>query len=137
MAAIKASGEITEDPSSDDYDALVYTWNAEIIEAFSSSMVQVRVERAHTGEHVNIMIQALWTRDGSLPQGLTIQNTYTELRQGSKSAVVVVRNCMAYLQTLQKKTPMARAVAATPVPGPPMEAQLQEGDEPQDPHTSK
>ena len=33
-------------------------------------------------------------------QGLTIQNTYTELRQGSKKAVVVVRNSMAYPQTL-------------------------------------
>ena len=45
---------------------------------------------------------------------------------------------MAYLQTLQKKTPVARAVAVLPVPKPPMEAQLQEGDdEPQDPHTPK
>ena len=32
---------------------------------------------------------------------------------------------------------MARAVTATLVPEPPMEAQLQEGDEPQDPHTLK
>ena len=59
-------------------------------------------------------------------QGLTIQSTYTELRQGSKNADVVVRNSTAYPQTLQKKTSMARAVAATPVPGPPIEAQLQE-----------
>ena len=76
--------------------------------------------------------------DGSLPPGLTIQNTYTELREGSKKAVVVVRNSMAYLQTLQKKTLVVRAAAALPVPKPPKEAQLQEeGDEPQDPHTPK
>ena len=50
-------------------------------------------------------------KDGFLPQGLTIQNMYTELRQGSKKAVVVVRNSMAYSQTLQKKTPVARVVA--------------------------
>ena len=84
------------------------------------------------------MIQALWTEDGPLPQGLTIQNMYMELRQGSKKAVVVVRNSIAYLQTLRKKTLVARAVAALPVPKPPMEIQLQEGsDEPQDPHTPK
>ena len=42
------------------------------------------------------MVQALWPEDGSLQQGLTVQNTYTELRQGSKKAVMVVRNNMAY-----------------------------------------
>ena len=31
---------------------------------------------------------------------------------------MVVRNSMAYLQTLQKKTPVARVVAASPVPEP-------------------
>ena len=36
------------------------------------------------GEHINVMVQALWTQDGSLPQGLTVQNTYTELRKGSE-----------------------------------------------------
>ena len=46
----------------------------------------------------------LWTGDGSLPQGLTVQNTYTDLRQGSKKAVMVLRNSMAYPQTLQNKT---------------------------------
>ena len=48
MTAIKVGGEIMEEPSSDDYDELVYTWNVETIEAFSSCVVQVRVERANT-----------------------------------------------------------------------------------------
>ena len=100
-------------------------------------MVPVKVGKAYTRGCINIMVQALWTKEGSLLQGLTVQNTYTELRQGSKKAVVVVRNSMAYPQTLQKKTPVARAVTVLPVPEPPMEAQLQEGDKPQDPHTPK
>ena len=84
------------------------------------------------------MAQALWTEDGSLLQGLTIQNTYTELGQGSKKAVMVVRNSAASPQTLQKKTPLARAVAATLLPESPVEAQLQEGgNEPQDPCAPK
>ena len=40
---------------------------------------------------------------------------------------MVVRNSTAYQKTLQKKNPVAKAVAVTPVPEPPMEAQLQEG----------
>ena len=67
-----------------------------------------------------------------------MQNTYTELRQGSKKAVMVVRNNTTYLQTLQKKTLVARALAASPVPKPPEEEQLLEGaDESHDPHTSR
>ena len=51
---------------------------------------------------------------------------------------MVVRNSMAYPQTLCKKTPVPRAVVATPVLGLPMESELQEGiNEPQDPHTPK
>ena len=84
------------------------------------------------------MTEALWAEDGSLPQGHTAQNTYMELRQGRKNAVVVVRNSMAYPQTLHKKTPVARAIVANLVPGLPMESQLQEGgDKPQDPHTPR
>ena len=80
----------------DGYDQLMYTQNAETIDPFSSQVVPVKSGRAHTGECINIIVQALQTKDGSLLQGLTVQNTYTELRQGSKKAVVVVRNNTAY-----------------------------------------
>ena len=116
----------------------MFTQNVETIEPFSSCVMPVKVGKAYTGEHINIMVQALWTEDGSLPQGLTVQNMYTELRQGSKKAVVVVRNSMAYSQTLQKKILVARAVAVLPVPEPPKEVQFHEGgDEPQGPHTPR
>ena len=61
----------------------MFTQNVETIEPFSSHMVPVKAGRAYTGERI-IMVQALQTKDGSLPQGLTVQNMYTELRQGSK-----------------------------------------------------
>ena len=83
MAVVKVSDEIMEEPSSDDYDEVVITWNVETIEALSSHVVQVRAKRAHTGGCINIMTQALQTGDGSLPQGFMIQNTDTELREGS------------------------------------------------------
>ena len=84
------------------------------------------------------MVQALQTEDGSLLQDITVQNTYTYFRQGSKKAVLVVRSSTAYSQTLWKKTPVARAVVALPVPEPSKEVQLQErGEEPQGPHTPR
>ena len=133
MTTMEVGDGIKEEPNSDGYDQVMFTQNVETIEPFSH-MVPVKAGRAYTGEHINVMVQALQTEDGSLPQGLTVQNMYTELRQGNKQAVVVVRNSMAYSQTLWKKTPVARAVAALPVPKLPEEVQLQEGvDGPQGP----
>ena len=67
-----------------------------------------------------------------------MQNAYTEMRKGSKKSVMVVRNSMAYPQTLKKKSPVARAVATTAVPELPAETRLPEGeDEPEGSHTPK
>ena len=101
---------------SNDDDSLIYLQKAETLEHFSSHVISVRTGKAYLGEHINVMVQALQTQDGTLPPSLTVQNTYTELRKGSKKAVVVVQNNTAYLQTLQKKTSVARAVPALPVP---------------------
>ena len=83
----------------------MYTQKAETLEPFSSHIIPVKTGKAYLGEHINVMVQALWTQDGTLPPGLTVQNTYTELRKGSKKAVVVVWNNTAYPQTLWKKNP--------------------------------
>ena len=85
--------------------------------------------KAYLGEHINVMVQALCTQDGTLLPGLTVQNTYTKLRKGSKKAVVVVQNNTAYPQTLLKKTPIARMVSALPVPVPPESESLQVRDD--------
>ena len=109
-----------------DNDSLMYTQKVETIEPFSSHIVSVKTGKAYVGECINIMLQALQTQDGSLPQGLTIQNTYTELRKGNKKAVMVVQNNTVYPQTLWKKTPVARVVVALPVPDPPKGEKLEE-----------
>ena len=100
MTTVKVGDGIAEESSSNDYNQAMFTQHVETIEAFSSHVVLVKVGKAYTRGHINIMTQALWTEDSSLLQGLTIQNMYTELRQGSKKAVMVVRNSMAYPQTL-------------------------------------
>ena len=115
-----------EEVGTNSYDQLMYTQNAETIDPFSSHIVPVKAGRAHMGECITLL------------QGLTMQNTYTELRQGSKKAVVVVRNNTVYSQTLQKKTPVIRAVAASPVLKPLEEEQLLEGAaESHDSHTPR
>ena len=64
-----------------DDDQLMYTRKVETIVPFSSHIVPVKTERAFVGEHINVIVQALQTHNGSLPQGLTVQNIYTELRK--------------------------------------------------------
>ena len=107
-----------------DDDQLMYTQNADTIEPFFSHIIPVKTGRAYVGECINVVVQALQTQDGSLPQGLTVQISYTEVRKGSKKAAVVVWNNTTYSQTLCKKTPLARVVAALPVPEPPEGEQL-------------
>ena len=117
-----ATGE--SDPS--EYDEVVTTKDTKTIDAFSSHIIHARMGMAYTGEGINVMTQALWTEDGSLLQGLTVQNAYMELQNGSKNFAVVVRNSMAYPQTLRKKTPVVRAVTVTQVPEPPMQTSVME-----------
>ena len=76
-----------------------------------------------------MMTQALHIEDGYLPQGLMVQNTYTELCGGSKNVSVVVRNSTTYSQTLRKKTPVARAVTVTWIPELPVQISLMEVSE--------
>ena len=109
-----AAGE--SDPS--DYNKVVTTKDTETIDPFSSHVIHARMGMAHTGERINVITQALCTEDGFLPKGLTVQNAYTELHAGSRNVAMVVRNSMAYLQTLRKRTPVARAVAVMWEPEP-------------------
>ena len=55
MTAIVVGDKFTVEPSSDEYDEVVFTQNVETIEAFSSHVMQVRAERAHTSGNINVM----------------------------------------------------------------------------------
>ena len=108
------------------------------MEPFSSHVIPIKTTKAYLGESLNVMVQALYAQDGTLLPCLTVQNMCTELRKGSKKAVVVVWNNTAYPQTLRKKTPMARAISVLPVPEPPEPKSLQvEDDTCSDLHTPK
>ena len=108
---------------------LMYTKKVETLEPFSSHVMPIKTTKAYLGECLSVMVQAPYAQDGTLPPGLTVQNMYTELRKGSKKAVVVVWNNTAYPQTLRKRTPMARAMSVLPVPEPPKTKSLQVEDD--------
>ena len=124
MAPVKDGNDHEEGYSTNQDGFVMHTQKVETLEPFSSHVIPVKMTEAHLGERLNVMVQALYIQDGTLPPGLTMQNTYTELRKGSKKVVVVVQNHTAYPQTLRKKTPVARAIPIqllpeTPKPGSP------------------
>ena len=63
MTTMEVGDSIVEEPNPDGYDQVMFTQNVETIEPFSSHMVPVKAKRAYTGEHINIMVQALQTED--------------------------------------------------------------------------
>ena len=99
-AATLLEDQILEGTNLNGYNKVIFTENVETIEAFSSWAISIKANKAYTGECINVMTQVLQTEDGPLPQGLTIQNAYTELWKGSKYIVMVVRNSTAYPQML-------------------------------------
>ena len=110
MAPVKVGDDHEEGYNANQEGFVMHTQKVETLESFSSHVIPVKTMEAYLGECLNIMVQALYVQDGILPPGLTVQNTYTELRKGSKKVVVVVQNHTAYPQTLWKKTPVARVI---------------------------
>ena len=82
VVATVVGNETAESPNPNGYNEVVIMRNTETIDAFPSHVIPIKAEKAYTGEHNNIMTQALWTKDCSIPQGLTIQNACTELKKG-------------------------------------------------------
>ena len=135
---VEVGNDQEEGYDTDKDSLLMYTQKTKTLEPFSSHVIPIKITKACLGECLNIMVQALYAQDRTLPPDLTVHNMYTELRKGSKKAVVVVWNNTAYPQTLRKKTPMARVISVLPVPKPPKPESLQvEDDVCSDLHTPK
>ena len=81
MMPMEVGDDEEEKFDTNDGDPLMYTQKAETLEPFSSHIIPVKTGKAYLGECGNVVVQALWTQDGTLPPALTIQNTYTELKR--------------------------------------------------------
>ena len=82
MMQMEVGGSQEGNFDSYDNDPLMYIQKVETLEPFSSHIIPVKTGKAYLGEHINIMVQDLWTQDGTLPLCLSVQNTYTKLRKG-------------------------------------------------------
>ena len=129
MTPVEVGNDWEEGCETDQNSPLMYTQKVETLAPFFSHVIPMKMMEAYLGECLNMMVQALHAQDGTLPPGITMQNTFTELRKGSKKAVVVVQNNTTYPQTLQKKTPVAGAMAMQLVPNIPKPGSLQVQDE--------
>ena len=138
MTPVEVGNDQEEGCKTDQDSPLMYTQKVETLEPFSSHMIPMKMIEVYLGEHLNVIIQALHAQDGTLPPSITMQNMYTELRKGSKKAVVVVWNNTTYPQTVWRKTPVARAMAIQLVPDITEPGSLQVQDEVYpDPQTPK
>ena len=54
-AATVEDDQATEESGLDEYDEVVATRNTETVDAFSSHVIPMKVEKAYTGECINIM----------------------------------------------------------------------------------
>ena len=59
IATMEVGDSLKEEVDTDSYDQLMYTQNIEIIQPFPSHVMPVKAGRAYTGEHINVMVQAL------------------------------------------------------------------------------
>ena len=90
MVPVEVEGDRKEGYNTSQEGFVMHTQKVEILEPFSSHVIPVEMMGAYLGECLNMMVQSLHVQDGTLSPGLTMQNTYTEVRKGSKKVVVVV-----------------------------------------------
>ena len=105
MMPVEVVNDQKEEYNTDKDSLLMYTQKVETLEPFSSHVIPLKTTKVYLGERLNVMVQALYAQDGTLPPGLMVQNTYTELRKGSKKAVAVVQNNTAYPKLLGRRLP--------------------------------
>ena len=101
-----------------DLDELGLLKNKVTILAFESIILHCRTRRTMVmGYKLHAMIQASYQEDrANLPNGVYVVKTYTELHDGSRSVLVVLRNLMGKPVHLPAGRPVARVVAANAIP---------------------
>ena len=90
MVPVEEGKDCKEGYSTNQDDFVMQTQKVETLGPFSSHVIPIQMMEAYFGKCLNMMVQALYGQDATLLPHLAVQNTYTELRKGSKKAVVVV-----------------------------------------------
>ena len=101
-----------------DLDELILLKNKTAIPAFESIILHCRTHRTMMmGYKLHVMTQANYPEDqANLPNGVYVVKTYTELHDGSRNVLVVLRNLTGKPVHLPAGRPVARVVAANAIP---------------------
>ena len=89
---------------------------SEKIKGFSSKVIHTQTTTMLMECNLHVMMRTLCEGNKPLLHGLAVQNTYTEMMTGSKSIAEVMKSLNATSIMFKKNTPLARLVAANPVP---------------------
>ena len=101
-----------------DLDELILLKNKTTIPAFESIILHCRTHRTiMMGYKLHLMTQATYPEDWeNLPNGVYMVKTYTELHDGSRNVLVVLRNHTGKPVHLPARRPVAWVVAVNAIP---------------------
>ena len=101
-----------------DLDKKLLLKKKQVLLPFSNTMVHCKTrEMQMQGYKLHVMIHALYPGDKcSLPNGIYILKTYTELKDGSRNVSVVLQNLTSKMKHLAPGRCVARVAAANEVP---------------------
>ena len=70
MTPVEVESDQGEGYDTDKESSLMYTQKAETLEPFSSHIIPVKMTKAYLRDCLNVMVQALYVHDGTLPPAL-------------------------------------------------------------------
>ena len=83
---------------------------------FETSIVKARTDTIMTGGRLHVLVHSLDAKNNRLLNGLEVSAMYTDLKRGSKSIPVVLRNMMGSDITLNKGDKVAQVQTTNKMP---------------------
>ena len=84
LMLVEVGNDQEEEYTADNDGLLMHTQKVETLEPFSSHVIPVKTTKAYLGERINVMVQALYAQDGTLPPGLMVQNNVCWTEDGQQ-----------------------------------------------------
>ena len=86
------------------------------IQPFETSIVKAKTDTIMTGGRLHVLVHSLDAKNNKLPNGLEMSTMYIDLKRGSKSVPVVLRNMRGSDITLNKGDKVMWAITANKMP---------------------
>ena len=118
---VEAKEQLWDDEATKSIDPLnlneiLRTKEKEEIEPFSTQIIHRKLRLRLTGHKMHVMTTAFAEGEGTTLYRLQVQNVYTDLRDGSNSVSVVIKNTNRKAVALNKGVAFAKVVAANEIP---------------------